>query len=277
MQWGRGGGATRGPPCHAIRLRESQRKPDWLSVYPPCQEEGWQSVRFFVSVAWYTTAHPGLHCWTFQTTKAECSSLTFSLLIVDCLPGSGTRSLSLHIGQEINLHKLAGCRQPQFNDPLSFHVPFLSSLSGKTLFVRNGVLVLACPHANCGEMCHLRSLPLFHKCRPTHTPWIPEWANIGKLIGWQSAEEHLSIACPCCTVTREQGAVRGRDIPLALILDSVSHTLSLARNERTPLCDFIVETVGKISSSTTTTTTAKTHCCFNQVCYQLTQILKHYH
>lgn len=57
-----GGGATRGPRCHAIRLRQSTSEPDWLSARLPVQEEGWHSVYPFVNVAWYTTALPGSCC-----------------------------------------------------------------------------------------------------------------------------------------------------------------------------------------------------------------------
>lgn len=71
VQRGRGGGATGGPGCHAIRLRQSMGEPDWLSARLPGQEEGWHSVYPFVNVAWYTTVLPGSCCWTFQTTRGE--------------------------------------------------------------------------------------------------------------------------------------------------------------------------------------------------------------
>lgn len=59
VQRERGGGATRGPPCRAIRLRPSIGEPDWLSARLPRQEEGWHNVYPFVDAAWYTTALPG--------------------------------------------------------------------------------------------------------------------------------------------------------------------------------------------------------------------------
>lgn len=71
MQRGRGGGATRSRRCHAIRLRQSKGKPDWLSARLPGQEEGWHSVYPFVNIAWYNATLPGSCCWTFQTTRGE--------------------------------------------------------------------------------------------------------------------------------------------------------------------------------------------------------------
>lgn len=49
MQRGRGGGAPRGPPCHAIRSTQSMGDPDWLSARLARQEEGWHSPYPFVN------------------------------------------------------------------------------------------------------------------------------------------------------------------------------------------------------------------------------------
>lgn len=139
-------------PCHSPAKEPAQ--PDWPLVYPPCQEEGWHSLRFLIIVARYTTALSGLRCDSFQTNKAECGCLTFSLLDVDCFPSGGIRSPSSCIGQDINLHKLASCRHSQSNDPLSFHLPLLPCLNEKTFILANAALVLPRHHAHLRNLTH---------------------------------------------------------------------------------------------------------------------------
>lgn len=93
-------------------------------------------------------------------------------------------------------------------------------------------------------------------CFPVHVPTVgnvspqkacPYFTNINQHICTRlsrckcgeapCSEEHVSTACPSCTVMREKGAVWGQDFPLGshprLPLDS--HTLKLTVNERTPL------------------------------------------
>lgn len=101
--------------------------PDWSSVCPHCQGEGWRrrgSV-CLCHCSQRVMAFSGSHSRTFLTSNvAQLGCLTFSLLDAGYQPNSNTRlpTSSSPMGSDLNLHKLARRSQCQsLNDPLLYH------------------------------------------------------------------------------------------------------------------------------------------------------------